>query len=62
MTSSLKRLVSSRVTFYGWPGDDLWIEIKSSFERRGSIGRKVTSGFDAISNSFVRESVEERKV
>ena len=39
MTPSLKRLVSSRVTFSGWDG--LWIEINSSLERR-SIRRKVT--------------------
>lgn len=58
MPSSLKRLVSWRVTFSGW--DDWWIEINSSFERRRSIRRKVTSGVDAISNPFGRESVEIR--
>ena len=57
MTSSLKRLVSSRVTFSGW--DDLWIEINSSLERRRSIRRKVTMQY-RIPLGDGRESVGSR--
>ena len=58
MTSSLKRFVSSRVKCSGW--EDLWIEINSSLEMRRSILRRVTSGVDAISKPFGKESIESR--